>query len=102
MGEWRFNKRRIKTSSLGEYIPQQREEAESIVPDLVALVGEEAETVLQLIQETPADLWTAIEGKGGAPRNYRTCIREYLHDKGWTVNEVNDSFTEIEGALQLI
>jgi len=40
-----------------------------------------------------------IQAKGDQPRNYRSSIRQYLAELGWTAARVAESFNEIRHAL---
>lgn len=67
--------------------------------DLLEELSTDAAMVVKLVLETPAEIASIIEGKGGQPRNYRSTIRSYLISLGWTAKQISDSFAEIRAAL---
>lgn len=63
-------------------------------------LSDDSKLVIQLIFETPDEIQSLIDGKGGSPRNIRSTIKEYLRKTGWTFTRITESFEEIRQALQ--
>lgn len=55
----------------------------------------DAKIVIDLVLEAPAELLTMVTEKGGEIRNWRSSLREYLREMGWTANRIAESFKEI-------
>jgi RNA polymerase sigma factor (sigma-70 family) len=69
------------------------------IGELLEELGDDARTVVQLVVETPAELDAIVKAKGDQPRNYRSSIRNYLAELGWTAVRVAESFAEVRRAL---
>jgi DNA-directed RNA polymerase specialized sigma24 family protein len=69
------------------------------ISELLDELGDDARTVVKLVVETPAELAAVVQGKGDQPRNYRSSVRNYLAELGWTAVRVAESFNEIRHAL---
>lgn len=69
------------------------------ITELLEELGDDARTVISLVVETPSELNSIIQAKGDQPRNYRSSIRQYLAELGWTAARVAESFNEIRHAL---
>ena len=63
-------------------------------------LGEDALRVVKLLLEPPRSIRIPAERKGGSPRNYRSTLREWLTDRGWTATRINGAFAEIKHALR--
>lgn len=59
----------------------------------------DARDVMNLILNAPDDLFDAVIAKGGQPRNWRSTLREYLEDMGWTRRRIMQSFIELRSAV---
>jgi RNA polymerase sigma factor (sigma-70 family) len=69
------------------------------ISELLEELGDDARTVVKLVVETPAELAAVVQEKGDQPRNYRSSVRNYLAELGWTAVRVAESFNEIRHAL---
>lgn len=69
------------------------------IGELLEGLGDDARTVVKLVVETPAKLDSIIRAKGDQPRNYRSSIRNYLTELGWTAMRVAESFAEVRRVL---
>jgi len=63
--------------------------------DFIVGLSKDAATVVRLVFNSPGGLACAIVWKGGHPANYRSCIRSYLHEIGWGVSRIENSFAEV-------
>jgi RNA polymerase sigma factor (sigma-70 family) len=70
-----------------------------MVWDFVEGLTEDAATVVGLVFTSPAELVEAAEGKGNQIRNWRSSIRRYLLNQGWSTDRVIECFSEIAAAL---
>ena len=73
----------------------QRTRFQEVLEDLT----EDGLMVVRLVFDPPEILESVIEKKGGAPRNFRSSIREYLEDFGWDSPRVRDAFNELKDVL---
>jgi hypothetical protein len=64
----------------------------------LASLGTDAATVAGLVLDMPDELQAAAQRRGGTPRNYRRCLKEYLNDQGWDPDRVLAAITEIQTA----
>ena len=71
---------------------------EDPIGELLALLSEDAAVVVDLTLCPPKELFDAAEKRGGEPRNYRACLRQYLKDLGWAAGRIRDAFDEIRTA----
>ena len=95
---------RLRLSRGQRYEPTNEQDIPGTYRDWTATkfmeeMGEDAAMVAKLVLETPAELAKIVSGKGSEPRNYRSSIRTYLSDLGWTARRVAASFSEIRHAL---
>jgi len=56
---------------------------------------EDAATVARLVLEPPAEIEKTVVAKGGDPRNYKSTVRSYLADAGWSNARVSAAFEEL-------
>jgi len=64
-------------------------------------LSDEARTVARLVFETPMDIHHALAVRGSdSAGQYRTAIRRYLKDLGWSAAMIAASFSEIRRALR--
>ena len=63
-------------------------------------LGDDARLVVKLVVDTPAELLDIVQGKGNQPRNFRSSIRQYLAEAGWTAIRVAAAFREIQRAVK--
>lgn len=68
--------------------------------DLIDELHEDAKLVAKLVLDTPEEIMQVYMGKGGQPRNFRSTIRDYLIEMGWTASRISESFAEIRQALK--
>lgn len=62
-------------------------------------LGYDADYVVALVLDPPLDLGQAVQAKGGQSRNWRSSLRAYLRQQGWSSDRVNAAFKEIQEAL---
>lgn len=58
-----------------------------------------AQIVLNLTLNAPKEIAEIAIGKGDEPRNWRSTIRDFLYNNGWSSEEIATSFDEIRNAL---
>ena len=102
-GWWNRERRdmHIHVSAIGndgdQYDVEGREELETDIPEGLT---EEASFIIQLVLNTPEELASVIDGKGGTPSNYSSSIREYLaKELGWAGSKIRQSFAELKEAF---
>jgi DNA-directed RNA polymerase specialized sigma24 family protein len=76
------------------------EDANTFAVGVQSELGADAQAIVQLILETPADIdtlfrWNRVKGKRGV----LICLREHLTDIGWSVEQIRDTFSEIQTVL---
>ncbi len=68
--------------------------------DFASEMSNDAQTVLQLIVESPQEIADLVVERGNMPRNWRSTVRQYLRKQlKWTADRVAESFDEIRGVL---
>lgn len=87
-------------TTLDEHRTISRDVEEFDFDCFVSNMSADAKFVVRLITHSPPELAAVANGKGGEPRNWRSSIKGYLRDLGWSANQITESFTEIAGFLQ--
>lgn len=59
----------------------------------------DARLVINLVLDAPKDLLDTVRSKGGEIRNWRSTIKEFLSDMGWTAKQITESFNEVRSVL---
>jgi len=60
---------------------------------------EDSKTVIRLLLNPPVALTVSASDKGGRPYNWRSSLREYLHESGWSVARVTKAFRATKSAI---
>jgi DNA-directed RNA polymerase specialized sigma24 family protein len=92
--------------SLAEMVADHRP-ANFNLEEFASDLTEDAKSVLRMVLKSPKEfgphLSDMIEevamGKGGENRNWRSTIRNYLWEVGWSVERISKTFSEIGAAL---
>lgn len=61
-----------------------------------ANLSSDACVVLRLLLDSPQEIVDIAVNKGGTPVDWRSAIRSYLSDIGWSVNRIKESFRELK------
>ena len=69
------------------------------VPELMEELGEDGRFVARLCLDLPDALYDAAMARGGAPRNIRGTVREFLRGGGWERDRINAAFADVARAL---
>jgi len=68
--------------------------------EFTACLGDDATEVVRLLADMPRGIIAPAMRKGNTPRNYRSALREYLTDRGWTAQRISEAFAEIKATLK--
>ncbi len=63
--------------------------------DFVCGLSEDGRYAVALALNPPAAIEKVAQEKGGTPRNYKSTVRQYLKDTGWSTDRINAAFEEI-------
>lgn len=102
--EW--NRTTVRRNILGprENVPMEtltEKQQQQWLVDFLDSLTEEARMVVQLVLDPPRDIIHCLIEKGDAtPARWRSAIKEFLSDMGWTREQVTKTFSEIRKALQ--
>jgi len=65
----------------------------------LSTLSDDAEIVVKLCLDTPKEIISLAEDKGGCPRNYRSTTKEFLSSAGWSYERIKATFDEVKRAL---
>ena len=67
--------------------------------DFLEEFTKDAQKIIQFILEEPEELKLRVKQKGNQHRNWRSVIRNYLKEIGWTAKRITESFEEIRSLI---